>query len=153
MRITSRNLEKSDYPFLMEMIKSSPEWKEEECKEDDLITYLQSYSMYNGEWKMWFDEAIPIGVTYVLEWSPSNEKPWIGTILVHQSVRIKGYGRLIINEIGNELKVRGHRALFVGCPIHQNSWLLFLGKCGFEQFKVEKDETLNKEYMISVKLL
>ncbi|WP_235991711.1 hypothetical protein [Metabacillus schmidteae] len=45
---------------------------------------------------------------------------------------------------------KGHKALFAGCPIERDSWLQFLGNCGFEQFKVEKDEVTQKEYMIFV---
>jgi N-acetylglutamate synthase-like GNAT family acetyltransferase len=66
---------------------------------------------------------------------------------------MKGVGKRILTEIGNKLRHKGHKALFAGCPIRQDLWLQFLGKCGFEQFKVEMDETTKKEFMITVKPL
>jgi GNAT superfamily N-acetyltransferase len=152
-KLKSRLLDNSDHSFFMDLIESSLEWQEEECKSEDLTEYLSSYKMYNGEWRVWTDNNHLLGVSYVLEWSPSNEKPWVGTIIVHENYRGKGYGRAILNEIGKVLSEKGHKALFAGCPIQRDSWLLFLGKCGFEQFKVEEDDTTYKKIMISVKSL
>ncbi|PGT78123.1 MULTISPECIES: GNAT family N-acetyltransferase [Bacillaceae] len=152
-KLTSRILETSDYPFFMDLVRTSLEWQEEECKVEDITEYLSSYKMYNGDWRVWLDENHLIGISYVLEWSPANEKPWIGTIIVHENFRGKGYGKAILNEIGMVLSDNGHKAIFAGCPIQRDSWLLFLGKCGFEQFKVEEDDTTHKKFMISVKPL
>ncbi|MBO1510573.1 GNAT family N-acetyltransferase [Metabacillus bambusae] len=151
--LSSRSLEKDDYEFFKEIIIESNEWQNEECNVEDLQTYLLSYKMFNGEWRIWKSGDKPVGVSYVMEWSPANEKPWIGTILVHPHLRMKGFGKSILAEIGSELSRKGHKALFVGCPIQQDKWLQFLGKCGFEQFKVEFDEYTSKEFMIAVKPL
>jgi GNAT superfamily N-acetyltransferase len=151
--LSSRTLEKDDYEFFKEIIRASTEWQNEECVEEDLQSYLLTYKMFSGEWRIWNSGDKPVGVSYVMEWSPANEKPWIGTILVHPHSRMKGLGKSIVTEIGSELSQKGHKALFVGCPIQQNTWLQFLGKCGFEQFKVEFDEYTSKEFMIAVKPL
>ncbi|KKI93787.1 hypothetical protein WQ54_01670 [Bacillus sp. SA1-12] len=151
--LSSGTLEKEDYFFLKEIIAASPEWQNEECHAEELDSYLNAYKMYNGEWKIWKLGEVQVGVTYSLEWSPTNEKPWIGTILIHQASRSQGLGRRILAEIGLELKQKGQKVVFAACPIKQDSWLQFLGKCGFEQFKVEKDESTSKEYMITLKPL
>lgn len=151
--LSARELHVNDYRFLKEIIEVSPAWQKEECLVEDLQTYLLSYKMYNGQWRIWTSENKLVGVSYVLEWSPANEKPWVGTVLIHPAFQCKGYGRKILTMIGDELHQRGHKALFAACPINQDSWLQFLGKCGFQQFKVEKDDTTTKEYMITVKPL
>lgn len=150
---SSRELQVDDYEFFKEIILESKIWQKEECHVDELHSYLMSYRMFNGEWRIWMINDKQIGVSYVLEWSPANEKPWVGTILIHPNSREKGMARGILNEIGIELSRKGHKALFAGCPIIQDSWLQFLGKCGFEQFKVEKEDTTSREFMIMVKPL
>ncbi|WP_226530585.1 GNAT family N-acetyltransferase [Metabacillus niabensis] len=150
-KIKARELQSKDLPFFQELIDASPEWQEEECVSVELETYLLSYSMYKGQWRIWCDESDKnVGVSFMIEWSPSNEKPWIGTILIHPSKHHKGFGKMIIAHYKEVLSKKGYRVLFAGCPIQRNSWMQFLGKCGFEQFKVEKDEGTQKEYMISV---
>lgn len=151
--LSSSLLKEDDVEFLKTLIAGSPAWQKEECHAEELESYLLTYQMYNGEWRIWTLNGKQIGVSYVLEWSPANEKPWVGTILIHPNSRLKGFGRGILNEVGLELRQKGHKALFAGCPIGQDTWLQFLGKCGFEQFKVEKDDTTSKEFMITVKPL
>ncbi|WP_226665917.1 GNAT family N-acetyltransferase [Metabacillus litoralis] len=149
-KLTFRGLNELDHEFFKYVIEDSHIWKIEEEYENDLERYLLSYQMYNGQWRLWSINNEPIGISFHLEWSPSNERPWIGTILVHPSHRLKGLGKEIIIEIGHDLKSKGHKACYVGCSIHQDGWLQFLAKCGFEQFKMEKDEMNSKKYMISV---
>ena len=151
--LSSRLLEKQDYDFVKEIILESQEWKREECWEEDIDSYVLTYKMYNGEWKIWSLNKEDVGVSFVIEWSPANEKPWIGTLLLHPTKRLQGIGKKIITSIGNDLRVKGHKVLFVGCPVNQNSWLEFIGKCGFEQFKVETEKLTSKDYMIAVKPL
>ncbi|MGM0873508.1 MAG: GNAT family N-acetyltransferase [Bacillota bacterium] len=148
-----RGLKEDDYEFFKEIIVESTDWQKEECHVEELQSYLMSYRMFNGEWRIWMMNDKRIGVSYVLEWSLANEKPWVGTILIYPNSRLKGMARGILNEIGIELSRKGHKVLFVGCPILQDSWLQFLGKCGFEQFKVEKEDTTSREFMIMVKPL
>lgn len=152
-KFSSEKLETGDAAFLRFLISASENWQREECAVEDLQSYLFSYAMYNGEWRIWSRDLKKVAVSYVLEWSPSNEKPWVGTILVHPSYRMKGIGRGILTEIGEDLRRKGHKALFAGCPVNQDSWLQFLGRCGFDQFKVEMDEVTKKEFMITVKPL
>jgi GNAT superfamily N-acetyltransferase len=151
--LTSRELHEDDFYFLKEIITASSEWQKEECHVNELKSYLLSYKMYNGEWRIWSIDNKHVGISYVLEWSPANEKPWVGTILVHPMAQRKGIGKNIVNTIGFELSLRGHKALFAACPTKQDSWLQFLGKCGFEQFKIEQDVSTSKDYMITVKPL
>lgn len=151
--LTYRELDEKDFIFLKEIITESPEWQKEECCVNGLESYLLSYMMYNGEWRIWYSGKKRVGVSFMLEWSPANEKPWIGTVLVHPMSRRNGIGKNIMKTIGHELSKRGHKALFAACPIKQDSWLQFLGKCGFEQFKIERDDSSSKEYMITVKPL
>jgi GNAT superfamily N-acetyltransferase len=153
INLISRELNVNDNNFFKEIIAESPDWQKEECSIDNLQHYLLSYNMYKGEWRIWSCENIDVGISYILEWSPANEKPWLGTILIHPSVQRRGLGKEILDKIGSELYQRGHKAFFAACPIVQDSWLQFLGKCGFQQFKVEKDENTLKEYMITVKPL
>lgn len=149
-----KNLEiEKDLHFFNELVKASPEWSKEECVPEQLETYLSNYSMYNGVWQVWELDGDLVGICYVLEWSPSNEKPWLGTILIHPSFRGQGFAKKIIAMIGEELKARGHKALFAACPSNQSSWLLFLGKCGFEQYKFEIDDHTSQQYILTVKPL
>jgi len=148
--LSARDFQSSDLPFFQELINASTEWQQEECTSDKLEAYLLSYKMYDGKWRIWHDGETCIGISFLVEWSPSNGKPWIGTILIHPSKYLRGYGKLVIKHYKEELTQNGHKVLFAGCPIQRSSWIQFLGKCGFEQFKVEKDEATQKEYMIFV---
>lgn len=149
--LLSRPFKKEDLPFFTGLAEASPEWKKEECQTDNIESYMLSYSMYGGEWEVWLIDSEEVAVSYVLEWSPSNGKPWLGTLIVHPDYRNRGIGTKIINLMVEKLNSKGNSAIFAGCPINQDSWLQFLGKCGFEQFKVEKDDRNLKEYMITVK--
>lgn len=151
--LSSRLLEKQDYDYVKKIISESPEWISEECKKEDFDSYVLNYGMYNGKWRIWSLNKEDVGVSFDMEWSPANEKPWIGTLLIHPTKRLQGIGKGIINTIGNELSVKGHKVLFTGCPVNQFSWLEFIGKCGFEQFKVETEKLTSKDYMIMVKPL
>lgn len=145
-----RELNEDDDDFFKDIIRVSNDWQQEECFENELENYFLSYQMFNGHWRIWSVNNNRIGISYHMEWSPSNERPWIGTILVHPDYRLMGFGQNIIEKIGHELKSKGHKTCYVGCSIYQEGWLRFLGKCGFEQIKIEKDIATSKEYMISV---
>lgn len=148
--LKSRPFEDSDYPFLAELICSSETWQKEECRPDEAEEYRTSYKMYNGNWLVWMKSNEMIGISFHLDWAPSNEKPWIGTVLIDHQHRKQGMGKEIIGQISAVLKQDGHKAIFAGCPASRLDWLQFLGICGFEQLKSEKD-THGKEYIISVK--
>ena len=144
--------EKEDQPFFEKLIQDSPAWQEEECSISDLPSYMQRYEMMNGQWMLWYEGERAIGITFAVDWAPSNEKPWIGTILVDRQARGKGYGKQIVNKIAEGYRKEGQDVLFASVPLQRLDWMQFLAMCGFEQFKVEENER-NKPYMIMAKPL
>lgn len=78
-----KELNEGDYNFFKDIIRVSNDWQKEECSENELENYLLSYQMFNGQWRLWYKNNNRIGISYHIEWSPSNERPWIGTILIH----------------------------------------------------------------------
>jgi GNAT superfamily N-acetyltransferase len=148
--IQNRLLTEADYSFFRELMMESHIWMQVECTPDQLEEYLLSYKMYNGYWLVWTLENEKVGISFHIEWSPANEKPWLGTILIHKKFRRRGLAKEVINQISDELKRGGNKALFAGCPLAQLEWLKFLGASGFEQLKIEKDSN-GSDYMILVK--
>ncbi|WP_338781729.1 GNAT family N-acetyltransferase [Metabacillus sp. FJAT-52054] len=133
---------------MLQCVKESPEWISEETEPGLLEEYLKKYEMYQGEWRIWELNGEPAAITFSIEWSPSNEKPWLGTILVHPSKRSQGIGERVIRMIAAELKEKGHKVLFAGVPAERLAWIQFLSKAGFEQFKMEKNE--GEDYTILI---
>nr|WP_231889991.1 GNAT family N-acetyltransferase [Bacillus sp. SJS] len=133
---------------MLQCVKESPEWISEETEPGLLEEYLKKYEMYQGEWRIWESNGEPVAITFSIEWSPSNEKPWLGTILVHPSKRSQGIGERVIRMIAAELKEKGHKVLFAGVPAERLAWIQFLSKAGFEQFKMEKNE--GEDYTILI---
>lgn len=135
--------------FFTILIEDSPLWKENELKEFSLEEYMHGYSSLDGNWYIWLDNGIPIGITFIVNNAPSNNKMWLGTILIAKEHRNKGFARRIIKELANIALSKGVEAIFCGIPIEINEWSIFLGNCGFEQFKIEKDET-GQNYLVFV---
>lgn len=109
--------------------------------------FMKRYT--EGEWRVWQLDERDVAITYHLEVAPSNQKPWIGTVIVNPNDRRQGLGMAIVQELKHELKKRGHKAIFAGVPVEAPVWIQFLSDCYFEQFKVEKDEQ-NQMYVIMV---
>ncbi|MCD7033950.1 GNAT family N-acetyltransferase [Metabacillus sp. GX 13764] len=130
-------LNEENLPFFRFLISESPEWQKEETEEEGLQDYMRSYQMIGGEWLVWKEADAPIGISYHAEWVPSNEKAWLGTLLLHPDCRNRGYGKKIIQAIAVNLKQAGHKVLFAACPEEQDNWTQFLCHCGFEQLKRE----------------
>lgn len=147
--LVSKRLQRQHLSFFQKLVSESPEWQSEECHEDQLKGYLKRYDMLAGEWCVWYDGQEPIGITFGVEWAPSNEKAWIGTILIAKNKRRQGYGQAIIGEMIANFTSNQHDVLFAGVPIEKLSWIHFLSSCGFEQFKVEEDEA-GRSFMIMV---
>jgi GNAT superfamily N-acetyltransferase len=149
-KIHCRLLNRNDYHFFRTLISMSPKWKATELKEETIETYMSKYEYVYGEWRVWEQNQIPFAITHHTESSPSNKKPWLGTILVLQEWRKKGLGETILDMLSDELSEKGHKAIFAGVPIMENEWIAFLSQCGYEQFKLEKDKEDN-QFLILVK--
>lgn len=151
VNITWRPFLNSDLPFFHELISESSKWRRNELKDTELNEYLRQYEELAGEWRIWEFEGNPSAVSFHLESALSNQKPWMGTVLVKGRERRKGIGSTLINNIAQELKGKGHRALFSGVPIDEYEWSNFLSDCGFEQFKSEENK--GETYLIMVRPL
>lgn len=149
-KIRWRLFQRDDNDFFHTLISMSPKWKAIELKEDTFETYMNKYEYVQGEWRVWDVNETPFAITHHTESSPSNKKPWLGTILVHQEWRRKGFGETILDRLSDELKEKGHKAIYAGVPIMENDWIAFLAQCGYEQFKLERDKEDN-QFLILVK--
>lgn len=109
--------------------------------------YMDNYR--NGEWRVWHQDEREVAITYHLEYAPSNNKPWIGTIIIDPNERRQGLGISVMQHLKEELRDKGHKAIFAGVPVEAEMWIQFLSDCYFEQFKVEKDEQ-NQMFLIMV---
>jgi len=135
-----RAFQKTDLSFFQEVISASGKWRKKELQGAELSHYMNQYAEFAGEWRIWEWEGSPAAITYHLESAPSNQKAWIGTVLVKASERRKGIAASILNQLAEELKEKGHRAIFAGVPIDEYEWSNFLSDCEFEQFKSEKNK-------------
>jgi GNAT superfamily N-acetyltransferase len=149
IKINSIEMEPNHLAFFSEIIKESPIWKETELKDLTLEEYINGYTTMRGNWEVWLADRKPVGITFTVERAPSNHKMWLGTILILKEHRNKGYARNILSEIASRAFSRGEEAIFCGVPIEINEWSMFLSKCGFEQFKIEKDES-GQNYLLLV---
>ncbi|MBU8733754.1 GNAT family N-acetyltransferase [Cytobacillus oceanisediminis] len=139
----------ADLTFFLEVIKDSAAWEEEEKSGHNLMEYMARYQKLNGEWRIWRLDGERIAVTFHVNSSPSNGKPWLGTILVKNSIRRKGIGTKIIEQLAAELKEKGEKSFFAGVPENRQNWIYFLADAGFEQFKMEASPD-EKEFLIMV---
>ncbi|WP_213366656.1 GNAT family N-acetyltransferase [Mesobacillus boroniphilus] len=105
-----------------------------------LEEYIAQYTDLPGEWRIWEQGEGPVAVSYHVESAPSNQKPWVGTILVKADERRRGIALAILNHLSNEFELNGQRALFAAVPFDEYEWSNFLTDCGFEQFKTEENE-------------
>lgn len=154
--MNSRPLVETDLPFFREIITFSESWLEEEGlsgteNDHNLITYLHSYDEVGGTWLIWTDNEEKIGATYHVYAAPSNDKPWLGTIIVAPEKRNQGYAKKILNELSSSLS-NHHKILFASSPSNHDDWIRFLNHQGFEQLGIEKDDS-GKEYLKLIKVL
>ncbi|MGD6818397.1 N-acetyltransferase family protein [Metabacillus sp. 84] len=143
-----RAFHEEDLHFFKQCAQNSPDWIKEESDPDELSDYMKRHEMYQGEWRIWEKNGIPLAISFLAEWVPSNEKAWLGTILVHPDFRGRGTGKEILSLIGKELRLQGHKVLFAGVPEARLEWIRFLSAGGFEQYKLEKIG--DKEYMVLI---
>ncbi|WP_353049936.1 GNAT family N-acetyltransferase [Bacillus sp. ISL-35] len=151
MNLAWRPFLSADSGFFLEIAESSRKWLKNELQGQDLAGYLKQYEDLSGEWRVWEKGGVPVSITYHLEYAPSNQKPWLGTILVKADVRRKGIASSILEGLSLELKANGHRALFAAVLIDEYEWSNFLTDCGFEQFKTEENE--GETFLIMVRPL
>ncbi|WP_251027554.1 GNAT family N-acetyltransferase [Bacillus sp. ISL-41] len=116
-----------------------------------LQEYMEQYERYSGEWRVWEKEGSPVAMSFHLESAPSNQKPWLGTILVKAEERRQGIVSAIMNQLSDEFKVNGQKAVFAAVPIDEYEWSNFLTDCGFEQFKTEENK--GETFLIMVRPL
>ncbi|ESU32849.1 hypothetical protein G3A_09200 [Bacillus sp. 17376] len=113
--------------------------------------YIGQYDDLSGEWRVWETTGNPVAISFHVESSPSNQKPWLGTILVKAEERRRGIASAIMDYLSNEFKLNGQNALFAAVPIDEYEWSNFLTDCGFEQFKTEENK--GEIYLIMVRPL
>lgn len=147
--LTWRRFEISDLAFFQDLKSESVKWSKNELKGSTLEEYIEQYDVFSGEWRVWENTGSPVAVSFHVESAPSNQKPWLGTMLVKAEERRKGIASTIINQLSDEFKVNGQKALFAAVPIDEYEWSNFLTDCGFEQFKTEENN--GETYMIMVR--
>ena len=143
----SRIIEDHEAIFIKRFTEQDSYWLSVEMQQMSENEYRNMY--VEGEWRIWQLEERDIAVTYHVEKALSNQKPWIGTVIVHPNDRRQGVGMAVVQHLKQELKQKGHKAIFAGVPVEASVWIQFLSDCYFEQFKVEKDEQ-GQMYLIMV---
>lgn len=147
--VTNHHLNERFAELLFEWTTEDESWLMEEFGRvpvvEDMLSYFQTYEGIGCEFRLWYKNDAPVAITAVLERAPSNQKTWLGMIVVDPSQRSAGIGRTVIHSILSETR----EVLFAGIPYDRNGWSVFLGKCGFEQYNVEGEE---KKYLIFVHL-
>lgn len=149
--LTCRPFENKDFVFFQELISTSSKWRNIELKGLSLEEYMDQYERFLGQWRVWEKAGGPVAVSFHLDSAPSNQKPWLGTILVKAEERRRGIASAIMNQLSDEFKVNGQKALFAAVPIEEYEWSNFLTDCGFEQFKTEENK--GETFLIMVRPL
>lgn len=110
----------------------------------DIVSYIQTYQGMGCSWQKWMQHDEPVAISCILHKAPSNGKSWIGTVVVNPKVRNNGVGQAVLSNHRKE----SDGVIFAGIPYARIEWSIFLGKCGFEQYGIEKDQ--GKEYLVMV---
>jgi GNAT superfamily N-acetyltransferase len=145
--IQYRKMRESDSTLINYFTQFDTLWRSLEMNQLTTKEYIQKYN--EGEWRIWEQDESDVAITYHLENAPSNNKPWIGTIIVQPNERRQGLGIRVVQQLKEELQEKGHKAIFAGVPVDAHIWIRFLSDCYFEQFKIEKDEQ-NQMFLIMV---
>lgn len=138
--LTWRRCKNTDLLFFQDLISESAKWSINELRGLSLEEYIEHHADLPGEWRIWEQAGDPVAVSYHMESAPSNQKPWLGTMLVKAEERRRGIASAILNHLSDEFKVNRQRALFAAVPFDEYEWANFLTDCGFEQFKTEENE-------------
>jgi GNAT superfamily N-acetyltransferase len=143
---------KTDLIFFKRIAMDCDEWKEIELKGKSIEEYIDESEKWHGEWRVWNIGEDKVALSYHVKKAQSNEKPWLGTLLVAAEWRGNGVAKLILDFISKEVYSDSADVLFAACPISQIKWSSFLSKNGFEQYKLEKDEH-GESYLIHARPL
>ncbi|WP_261133841.1 GNAT family N-acetyltransferase [Bacillus sp. Marseille-Q3570] len=152
LQMIERKLTEDDFEVITEWLEQSPEWLSEEGllkKEMDLQrtkVWMSLYDKYDGNWLMWEENHSLKGISFHIINAPSNNKPWIGMIMVNPEYRGNGYGSSIVHHLCKRLELKGYNIVFTACPFQRVGWLRFLATCGFEQIGTETTST-DKRYI------
>ncbi|WP_171016732.1 GNAT family N-acetyltransferase [Pseudalkalibacillus caeni] len=144
--------EDKDIFLLYNWTAKDKEWLDEELipeesSAEDFERLIEKYRSEKGEWLVWQQEGMDVGITFFLPSAESNGQPWIGTVIVNPEYRRAGYGKEIIRHITH--LVKQNKVIFAANPFAFDDWHRFLGTAGFEQYKIEKDES-GREYLLFV---
>jgi predicted GNAT family N-acyltransferase len=148
MKLAAEKLLLDDLSFFEELLNESSEWLEEEghLSVDEIVA---KYHDLNGQWLKWSLGNHTVAISFLVWRSPSNQRPWIGTVLVRENMRGKGIGKSILVELINSLKKDDNKVVYAAIPMEKDNWLQFMTSCGFEQYKIDKDEN-NKKYLLLI---
>ncbi|MGV2942164.1 GNAT family N-acetyltransferase [Mesobacillus sp. LC4] len=149
--LTYRRFDNRELAFFRELVSSSPKWRKNELGSLSLEKYLEEYEAFSGQWRIWEKAGTPVAMSYHLKSAPSNQKPWLGTILVKAEERRRRIASEIMNQLAEESMMNGNRAIFAAVPIDEYEWANFLTDCGFEQFKTEENK--GETFLIMVRPL
>ncbi|RBW69408.1 hypothetical protein [Bacillus taeanensis] len=151
--LTFRKMKRDDQALMTSLSSLSKEWSLWELGSSnpthaDVERWINHYQYENGEWRIWnLDEKTAF--TYHLT-KVRNEEPWLGTIIVSQ--KGEGIGRLILEVLAEEERKKGAKVLYAACPAQCLNWMQFLGKIGFEQYKMDYDEKGNEYLLLALPL-
>ncbi|MEK3989414.1 GNAT family N-acetyltransferase [Robertmurraya sp. FSL R5-0851] len=142
-----RKMIESDVSLLKAFTTFDSLWKSIEMDALTAKEYINKYIL--GEWRVWQQNNKDVAITYHLDHAPSNNKPWLGTVIINPNERRQGLGTQVVKHLKKELREKGHKAIFAGVPVEADIWIQFMSDCYFEQFKIEKDDQ-NQMFLIMV---
>jgi len=142
-----RKMVESDVSLIKAFTTFDSLWKSIEMDALTAKEYINKYVL--GEWRVWQQNNKDVAITYHLDHAPSNNKPWLGTVIINPNERRQGLGTQVVKHLKKELREKGHKAIFAGVPVEADIWIQFMSDCYFEQFKIEKDDQ-NQMFLIMV---
>lgn len=142
-----RKMIESDVSLIKAFTTFDSLWKSIEMDALTAKEYINKYVL--GEWRVWQQNNKDVAITYHLDHAPSNNKPWLGTVIINPNDRRQGLGTQVVKHLKKELREKGHKAIFAGVPVEADIWIQFMSDCYFEQFKIEKDDQ-NQMFLIMV---
>ncbi len=142
-----RKMIESDVSLIKAFTTFDSLWKSIEMDALTAKEYINKYVL--GEWRVWQQNNKDVAITYHLDHAPSNNKPWLGTVIINPNERRQGLGTQVVKHLKKELREKGHKAIFAGVPVEADIWIQFMSDCYFEQFKIEKDDQ-NQMFLIMV---